>query len=129
MNQQLVRNSPALLLKQTDRTFQIDRVPEDDCGHYQVQSAGAIPLILEGPVSHLAEAVKEHRPRQGVLGFSFVQTDLNPAAQIETLQPFKGKEGPFDASDFAQCSSQAILTGIGTQFSEDQRRRYRSLTD
>jgi hypothetical protein len=72
MNQQFVRNSPALLLKQTDRTFQIDCVPEDDCGHYQVQSAGAIPLILEGPVSHLAEAVKEHRPRQGVLGFSFV---------------------------------------------------------
>jgi hypothetical protein len=62
-----------LLLKQTDRTFQVDCVPEDDCGHYQVESAGAVPPILEGSVSHLAEALKEplllqadppRRPRQ-----------------------------------------------------------------
>jgi diketogulonate reductase-like aldo/keto reductase len=39
----------------------LDCVPEDDCGHYQVGSAGAIPLILKGSVSHLAEAVKEYR--------------------------------------------------------------------
>ena len=92
MNQQVVGNSPALLLKQTDCAFQIDCVPEDDCSHYQVESAGAIPLILEGSVSHLTEAVKEHRPRQGLLGFSSVQTDLNPAAQIGTLQPPREQE-------------------------------------
>ena len=80
MNQQVVGNSPALLLKQTDRTFQIGCVLEDDCGYYQVESARAKPLILEGSVSHLAEAVKEYLPGQGVLGFSFVQTDLNPAS-------------------------------------------------
>ena len=129
MNHQFIGNAPAFLLKQTDRTFQVDCVPENDCSHYQVESAGAIPLILEGSVSHLAEAAKEYGTGQGVLGFSFVQTDLNPAAQIGTFQPFKGKEGPFDASDFAQCSSQAILTGIRTQFSQDERRRYGSLTD
>ena len=39
-----------------------------------------MPLILEGSVSHLAEAVKEYGTGQGVLGFSFVQTDLNPPA-------------------------------------------------
>ena len=78
MNQQFVGNAPALLLKQTDRTFQVDCVPEDDCGHYQVESAGAIPLILKGSVSHFAEAVKEYCAGQGVLRFSFVQTDLNP---------------------------------------------------
>jgi hypothetical protein len=50
-----------ILLKPADRTFQVDCVPEDDCGRYQVESAGAIPLILKGSVSHLAEAVKEYR--------------------------------------------------------------------
>ena len=54
---------------------------------------------------------------QGVLRFSLVLTDMNPAAQIWALQPFEGKESPFDSSDFAQCGSQAILTGIGTEFS------------
>ena len=129
MNQQFVGNVPALLPKQTARTFQVDCVPEDDCSHYQIESAGSVALVFECPITQFTEAVKEYGTGQGVLGFSFVQTDLNPAAQIGTLQPFKGKEGPFDASDFAQCSSQAILTGIGTQFSQDQRRRYRSLTD
>jgi hypothetical protein len=94
MNQQFVGNSPALLLKQTDRTFQVDCVPEDDCGHYQVESAGAISLILKGSVSHFAKAVKEYCAGQGVLRFSFVQADLNPVAQIGALQPFEGKEGP-----------------------------------
>jgi hypothetical protein len=44
MNQQFVGNAPDLLLKRTDRTFQVDCVPEDDCGHYQIESAGVIPL-------------------------------------------------------------------------------------
>jgi hypothetical protein len=117
MNQQLVGNASALLLKQMDCTFQVDCVPEDDRGYYQVESAGAIPLILKGSISHFTEAVKEYCTGQCVLRFSLVQTDLNPAAQIWALQPFEGKESPFDASDFAQCGSQAILTGIGTEFS------------
>jgi hypothetical protein len=120
---------PKRLMKQTDRTFQVDCVPEDDCSHYQVASAGSVTLIFECPITQFTEAVKEYSTGQGVLGFSFVQTDLNPAAQIGTLQPFKGKEGPFDTSDFAQCSRRAILAGIGTQFSQNERRRYSSLTD
>jgi hypothetical protein len=46
MNQQFVGNAPSLLLKQADRTLQVDCVPEDDCGHYQAKSAHAIPLML-----------------------------------------------------------------------------------
>ena len=42
MNQQLVGNVPALLPKQTARTFQVDCVPEDDCSHYQIESAGSV---------------------------------------------------------------------------------------
>jgi hypothetical protein len=45
------------------------------------------------------------------------------------LQPLEGKEGPFDASNFAQYSRQPILTRIVTEFSQDQRCRYGSLTD
>src|SRR6201982_1618598 len=90
MNQQFVGNVPALLPKQTARTFQVDCVPENDCSHYQIESAGSVALVFECPITQFTEAVKEYGTGQGVLGFSFVQTDLNPAAQIGTLQPFKG---------------------------------------
>jgi len=45
---------------------------------YQIEPSGTIPLILEGSVSHLAETVKEYGTGQGILGFSFAQTDLGP---------------------------------------------------
>jgi hypothetical protein len=41
MNQQFVGNVPALLPKQMTRTFQVDCLPEDDCSHYQIESAGS----------------------------------------------------------------------------------------
>jgi hypothetical protein len=37
--------------------------PENDGGYYQVESTGAVALILEGSVSHLAEAVGEETRR------------------------------------------------------------------
>lgn len=73
MNQQLVGNASALLPEANGRTFQVDCVPQDDRGYYQVESAGAIPLILKGSISHFTEAVKEHCTGPGVLRFSFVQ--------------------------------------------------------
>jgi hypothetical protein len=42
-------------------------------------SLARLALILEGSVSHLDEAAKEYSTSQSILGFSFVQTDLNPA--------------------------------------------------
>jgi hypothetical protein len=74
MNEQFVGDVPALLLKQPDRSFQIDCVPEDDCSHGQVESAGSVALISECPITQFTEAVKEYGTGQGVLGFSFVQT-------------------------------------------------------
>jgi hypothetical protein len=76
MKQQFVGNAHALLMKQTDRTFQVDCVPEDDCSHYQVESAGSVTLIFECPITQFTEAVKEYSTGQGVLGFSFVQSDI-----------------------------------------------------
>ena len=58
MNQRVVGNGPALLLKQTDRTFQVDRVPEDDCGHYQARP----------PVPVSQSALQQRKPTREVEG-------------------------------------------------------------
>jgi len=65
---------------------------------YSAAPALAVLLVFRtaagreaNPVGHLPPndtARREYRrPRQGVLGFSFVQTDLNLEVQIGTLQP------------------------------------------
>ena len=58
--------------KQSDGAFQVDRVPQRDRGDHQVETAGAILLILEGTVADLAEPVEEHSPGEGVSGFALV---------------------------------------------------------
>ena len=50
---------PKRLMKQTDRTFQVDCVPEDDCSHYQVASAGSVTLIFECPITQFQERTQD----------------------------------------------------------------------
>ncbi len=45
-----------------DRTSDIDGVPERDGCCDQVESAGPMPLVFEGPVPYFAEAVEEDGP-------------------------------------------------------------------
>ena len=54
----------AVLSKLGDGALDVDRVPHCDCLHDQVQAAGPVLLVLEGAVTHLAEAVEKDRPRQ-----------------------------------------------------------------
>jgi hypothetical protein len=41
-------------------TFKIDGVPKGDRSDDQVEAAGSVALVLEGPVADLAEAIEEH---------------------------------------------------------------------
>jgi hypothetical protein len=47
------------LSKSFDSTFQIDGIPERDGGCDQIEPAGTMTLVLEGPISYLAQAVEE----------------------------------------------------------------------
>ena len=42
-----------------DRTFEVDGIPERNGCCDQVESAGPMPLVFEGPVPYFAEAVEE----------------------------------------------------------------------
>ncbi len=44
-------------------SFEVHRIPERDGGDHQIQTAGAIPLILIGTIPDLAQPMEEHRTR------------------------------------------------------------------
>ena len=73
MNQQLVGNTSALLLKQMDRTFQVDCVPEDDRSYHQCQTAGPIALIFEAPVAHFTQTIKDRHQVARISGDHFTR--------------------------------------------------------
>jgi hypothetical protein len=81
MSQQLVGNAFAVLLKQMDRTFQVDCVPEGDRGYCQVESAGAIPVISKVRSRISLEAVR------------------NTIRKAHAVEPVTGDPGPLFPSD------------------------------
>jgi hypothetical protein len=54
--------------------------------------------MMRRQIAQFTKAVKEYCSCQGVLCFTFVQTDLNSAAEFRILQPFEGKQGSLDAT-------------------------------
>ena len=64
----------------------------------QAQLAGQLPYRQAAVLLEELLAVKEYCSCQGVLCFTFVQTDLNSAAEFRILQPFEGKQGSLDAT-------------------------------
>ena len=88
--------------KQSEGAFQIDRVPQCDGGDHQVETAGAILLILEGTVSDLAQPIEKHSLGEGVSGFALVEARSDAASQGRILQPSQRKPAKFlnDSLDF-----------------------------
>ena len=72
---------------------EINRVPQHDRGHHQVEARGAMTLVLEGPVTQLAQAMEEHGALEGVLRFTLVQADMGAPPQFRVLQPVQRGQG------------------------------------
>jgi hypothetical protein len=87
MNQQFVGNAPSLLLKQADRTLQVDCVPEDDCGHYQAKSAHAIPLMLISQNHFFHTTIAMERMQDGFRRLPFFSGSLNMRETFLTCRP------------------------------------------
>lgn len=73
-----------------------NRVPQHDGGHYQIEAAGPVALLLNAPIPDFAEAVKEHRPGQGVTRLALVQPSMHAAAQFDALQPVEDEQRAAD---------------------------------
>ena len=119
----------AVLPDRANRPLQIDRVPEHDGRRHQIQAAGAVALVLEAPVAHLAQAIEEHGPGQGVSGLALVEPSLDAAAQFDVLQPVEGEQAAFNPPQLAQRHGQAVLARVAAEFPEHQRGGHRTLPD
>ena len=104
-----------------NRSFQVDRVPQDDGGHHQVEAARAVALVLEAAVAEFPEPVQKHGAGQRVPGLALVQTDLHAAAQFDVLHPVQREPRALDAAEFAERGRQTVLAGIAAKLAQHQR--------
>lgn len=70
----------------TGGTLQIDRVPQHDGRHHQVEAAGPITLLLEAAVADFTQLVEEHGP---CFAYVWIMRDMESSS--ERFQPFPVK--------------------------------------
>jgi hypothetical protein len=70
-----------------NRSLDINSISESDGGCDQGQSAGTIALLLKATVADFTLAAEEDSAGQGVAGFALVESCMNAAAQLHTLEP------------------------------------------
>src|SRR5271154_3502333 len=99
--EQLWIHSLPVPLQAMGSPFEVDRIPEHDGGGNEVESAGAVALLLEAAVADPPQPVEEHRSRERVARFALVQPGVDTAAQFDTLQPIQHEECAFDTAKFA----------------------------
>jgi len=75
---------------------------------------------FEAAVAHFAQAIEEHRARQCVARFAFVESDLHAPTQVNALQPVQNEQRSFDPSQLAQRRGQPILARITAELSHEE---------
>ena len=90
-----------MFFQAASRAFQVNRVPKNDSGHYQVEAAGPVTLVFEAAVAYFAQTVEEHGLGQRVLCLAFVQTNVHTSAQLGILQPIERKQGALQSAQLA----------------------------
>jgi hypothetical protein len=78
----------------------VDRIPERDGGDHQIQTAGAMPLILIGAIPDLAQPMKKHRTRTSVPSLSVVQSAGDTTPQRWIAKPFESEQGSLQSAVF-----------------------------
>jgi len=94
---------------------EVTGVPEDHGRHDQVQSGGAVGLVLESAVSSLAELAEEDGAGERVARLALVQSRLGTAAQVQVAQPVQHEHRAFEPSHLSQRNGQAVLPRVSGQ--------------
>jgi len=129
VRQKILVDIPAGIAQRLHRTLQVHSVPQNDCGHYQVETACAVTLILVAAITYFSEPVQEDGAGQRVPGLTLIQANLNPTAQFDVLHPVKREACALDTSQLTQCHRQAALARITSEFAQHQRCGNGSLLD
>ena len=101
--------------------FEVARVPEDDGRDDEVETRGAIGLVLEGAVAQLAELAEEDGAGERVPGLALVQACLRAPAQVEVAQPVQHEDRALEPAHLAQRDRQSVLARVGGQLLQHRR--------
>ena len=74
-----------LIAQVIDGALQVGRIPENDGRDEQVQTAGAMALVLIGAVADFAEPVEEYGTAERILLLALIEADLAAATQLGVL--------------------------------------------
>ena len=69
--------------------FEINRIPQSDGRDKQIQTAGPVALVLEGAVPDFPEPVEAYSSRQGIVGFSLVESSCHPPSKGRVSEPLQ----------------------------------------
>ena len=81
MGKQLIADDLAAGTQLVNGAPEIDGVPEDDSRDGQIEPGSPVPLIFKSAVADFAEAMKEHRPGERVVGMSLKRLCFNLGAR------------------------------------------------
>lgn len=110
----------ARLARGLGHSFQVDSIPQHDDGRHKVQTAGAVPLLLEGPVAYFAQPVDEDLPGQRIVRLALVQPGVHASAQFDVLEPVQDEQRVLDAAQFAQLDRQTVLARVAAKFAQHE---------
>jgi hypothetical protein len=113
LEQRLI-NGISMGTHRVDCPFQVDRVPQDNRRHNQIEAAGSVTLKLVGMIPDFAKPVEAHGAGQCIFRLTLVQAGSHALAQARVEQPVQRKNSALDAPNFAQCKRQAVLSWMGS---------------
>ena len=102
-----------------DGAFQVYGVPKNDGGNDQIESAGAVALVLEAAVAQVALPIEEDGAGESVSGLAFVESDLHTPTKFRVFHPLQHEEGTLNAPDFTEGNVEAVLARIAREFADN----------
>ena len=106
-----------LLSQVIDGPLQVGRIPKNDGGGEQVQTARAMALVFIGAVKDLAEPIEKYGAAEHVLLLALIESNVAATPQFGVLKPLQREQRSFQYFEFTQRERPTILPGIGRKFS------------
>ena len=85
MGEQIVGDVFPFGSQRVDDFFEIDSVPQNDGGDYEVEAPGAVALIFVGAVADFAEPMETDGPGQSVVRLALVEAGGDASTQSGVL--------------------------------------------
>ena len=103
-----------------DGDVEVDGIPGGNGRHDQMETTGAMDLILQGTIAQLPQAAKEELAGERMQRFPFVEADQDAPAQCRVAEVLQKERGPFQLAQLGEGPGDLILARVGCQLAHQQ---------